>query len=308
MGLVLGLLLGLVVGAAVIYFVMAPQISAQSKALQGLQRKLAQAEDEHDRRLKVATDRLKQDYEAQLQTAQATTQDLQTKLAEAETESDRRLKAETDRLRREYEAQLQAAQSVRPAEPLISPVPEISTPPETAAPTPTIPPPPEPIASTSGVVPPQQQPIPSPISSPAVPGPAVPSSSTPDPTALSTPSASPARDLSALMADSYAPEVEKRCRVALEVAAVLPTVSAADQARWMPLLGRLARDSEAEVRLQIIQALSGLKAAQSLPLLRRALRDPDPFVVEAATIAMARFKGRPQPQPSNRKQRLPKNR
>ncbi|MEL6381779.1 MAG: HEAT repeat domain-containing protein [Cyanobacteria bacterium J06626_18] len=118
------------------------------------------------------------------------------------------------------------------------------------------------------------------------------------------------QNASALLVDSYAPEVKVRCQVANAIAAAMPTASATDQARWLPTLKRLARDGDPAVRVQAIQALSHTKkASQSLPLLRRALRDADPAVIEAASTAMSRFKGyTPQPHPKAAKSRLPKNR
>lgn len=118
------------------------------------------------------------------------------------------------------------------------------------------------------------------------------------------------QNASALLIDSYAPEVKVRCQVANAIAAAMPTASANDQARWLPTLKRLARDGDPAVRVQAIQALShAKKASQSLPLLRRALRDADPAVIEAASTAMSRFKGyTPQPHPKATKSRLPKNR
>ncbi|NER84132.1 MAG: HEAT repeat domain-containing protein, partial [Leptolyngbya sp. SIO1D8] len=97
-------------------------------------------------------------------------------------------------------------------------------------------------------------------------------------------------------------------QVANDIAAILPTLGAAGIGRWMPILGRLACDRDAEVRLQAIRTLANVPASRSLPFLRRALRDPDPAVIEFASAAIARFKGNPQPKSPPSKPRLPKNR
>lgn len=65
MAFVLGALVGLVVGAIAIYVLLSRRIEAQVHQNNELQNKLKQAEADHERRLKVATDRLRQDYAAQ---------------------------------------------------------------------------------------------------------------------------------------------------------------------------------------------------------------------------------------------------
>ncbi|MBF2035035.1 MAG: HEAT repeat domain-containing protein [Leptolyngbyaceae cyanobacterium T60_A2020_046] len=65
MAFVLGALAGLVVGAIAIYVLLSRRIEAQVHQNNELQNKLKQAEADHERRLKVATDRLRQDYAAQ---------------------------------------------------------------------------------------------------------------------------------------------------------------------------------------------------------------------------------------------------
>lgn len=62
------------------------------------------------------------------------------------------------------------------------------------------------------------------------------------------------------------------------------------------------------VRLAAVQALGRVKSARGLPWLRRALKDADPAVVEAANLAIARFRGRPRPSSARPQRRLPKNR
>ncbi|MEM6521601.1 MAG: HEAT repeat domain-containing protein [Cyanobacteria bacterium P01_D01_bin.71] len=71
MGFVIGLIIGVALGAAIAYFLTSKNAAAQSAAVQDLQRQLALAESEHDRRLREATEQLRQDYEAQVTAAQA---------------------------------------------------------------------------------------------------------------------------------------------------------------------------------------------------------------------------------------------
>ncbi|MGF1522935.1 MAG: HEAT repeat domain-containing protein [Leptolyngbyaceae cyanobacterium] len=158
MGFFFGILLGLVVGAAVIYFLLSRQVAEQGAAMQTLRQQLTQADVERDRRIKAATESLRQSYETQLSEAQTETAAVQQKLATTEAERDRlkydydtnvravqadaarqvqqklseaeanynqRLQAERDRLQQEYEAQLTAAQPYAPpsvASPSVAPL------------------------------------------------------------------------------------------------------------------------------------------------------------------------------------------
>ena len=337
MGFFFGVLLGVVIGAVVIYFAMARQVSNQEAAIRNLRGKLTQADADRDRRIKVATDRLQQDYDARLKAAQGLQQKLQEteaerdrlqrdyaahlkaahadaaqqtqqKLAEAEAEHNRRLQTETERLRQDYEARLAAAQA---AEPLMSTVPTIADPPKPV----TLPhsdPVEAPLPSASAaLITPEAEPMIASSAEDSPPAPLASSRSTAmKPSAATTAESNPSalQDVNTLTTASYAPKPEVRCQVASEIAATLPTMSAANQARWMPMLKRLTFDIDPTVRLQAVRALGKVKASRSLPLLRRALRDADPTVVAAANLAMSRFKGYSQPQPITRKPRLPKNR
>jgi len=267
MGFVIGLIIGLAAGAAIAYFLSSKKSSAQAATIQDLKRQLDLAESEHERRLREATTRLQQDYQAQLKAIQA-----------------------------------QAAPTPRPEPPpnaLVSPPPTASQPTEPLPKSATAPPEPkEPASPVTATAP---TPVPQSISqSPDVPTPSgqrVPG--TPPPTDITDPNA--------LLAASYSPKADERGQVAAAIASILPTAGPKEQARWFPVLGRLARDTEAEVRLQAIQALGGVKSPKRMPLLRRALRDTDPAVVEAASAMLSQSKGRSLPKPPPQKRRLPKN-
>ena len=345
MGFFLGVLLGVVIGAVVIYLAMARQVSAQEAALRNLRGKLTQAEADHDRRIKVATERLQQDYAARITAAQDLQQKLtateaerdrlqqdysthlqaaqtdaeqqvRQKLAQAEADYNRRLQAEIERLRQDYEDRLAAAQS---GPPLIPTSPQVSAPTELITlphPNPTN----EPRTSTaSAQVPLPTEPFISSGSEAAVsPDVLTPSGSgSVNPPSVSYGEASlaatssrlsPLTDVNILTKRSYAPDPKVRCQVAKALAATLPNTRTTEHGRWMPLLKRLVLDNDPAVRRQAVSALSKVKASRSLPLLRRALRDTNPAVVAAAHQAMSRFKGYASPQPSSRKLRLPKNR
>ncbi len=62
--------------------------------------------------------------------------------------------------------------------------------------------------------------------------------------------------------------------------------------RLLKPLGQFARDPDPAVRRQAIEALGQLRSVKALPFLRQGLRDADMDVVQAATEAIAPFKGR----------------
>lgn len=64
-GLFIGLILG-VLAAAIVYWLMQQRIKKLISALQNTQRRLQQLENEHEIRLRTATDQLQADYEQQL--------------------------------------------------------------------------------------------------------------------------------------------------------------------------------------------------------------------------------------------------
>lgn len=58
-------------------------------------------------------------------------------------------------------------------------------------------------------------------------------------------------------------------------------------------LGKLSRDADPQVRLKAIEALGRVASDKVIPLLKLALRDPDPAVVQAASGAITWYKGFP---------------
>ena len=91
--MIIGLFLGLTIGvlaAAIVYWLMQQRIEKLTNALQNNQRRLQQLENEHEIRLRAATDQLQADYERQLAEKIEYYQDdqiLQTELAEVEFET-----------------------------------------------------------------------------------------------------------------------------------------------------------------------------------------------------------------------------
>ncbi|MDC0839661.1 HEAT repeat domain-containing protein, partial [Limnoraphis robusta] len=62
----------------------------------------------------------------------------------------------------------------------------------------------------------------------------------------------------------------------------------------IPTLTQLSQDSSAQVRQEAIYALGMIKSDRVIPILKQGLRDPDPSVVQAASMAMEKFKFYPQ--------------
>ncbi len=267
MGFVIGLLVGLVAGGMVAYFLASKQAARQSARVQDLQRQLDLAESEHERRLREATDQLRQDYADQ---APATPSPTSTPVG--------------------------SPPAVSPSQPPTAPespsatslptAPLATSPPSTTTPV------------TAAVSKPMPQPV---IQSPKIPE-AKPSSST-------APATTDSRiaDPNALLAASYAPDAATRRQVATAIAEVLSQSGVSAQARWLPILGRLTRDTDATVRLAAIQALEHVSTAKRLPMLQRALKDTDPAVVAAANTLLTATKGRSQRPQTSKKRRLPKN-
>ncbi|MEO0350122.1 MAG: HEAT repeat domain-containing protein [Cyanobacteria bacterium P01_A01_bin.15] len=67
--------------------------------------------------------------------------------------------------------------------------------------------------------------------------------------------------------------------------------------RVVPQLGKLIKDSDADVRLAAVTGLQESGSIKAIPFLRQALRDSDSRVVAAASSALSRFKGTKKPTP-----------
>jgi len=230
-GFILGIIIGAVLAAAVVYWLQQATIRRQATTLHQQQRRLEQLEREHDHRLQVATERLRQDYEARL----------------------------------------------------------ASDPPSaTAAPS---------TASTAPV-------------SPAVPAPPTPTSS--PPASASAPSAPPTTlwsvttPLAELTTASYDDDPRVRQQVAATLSAAMIAHPPQVRQQYLPLLTRLSRDADPQVRCVTVEALGRLGSRRVIPWLRRALRDTNADVMQAAHAAISQFKGRPG-MPKAQRRRLPKN-
>jgi gas vesicle protein len=294
MGFVIGLLIGLAVGAAIAYFLGANKVSTQSAKLQDLKRQLDLAESEHERRLREATSQLQDDYHNQLRAAKA--QLTKTQAAKASTQPPQAAVPRSV----VHIPPTPSARTTPPPLALVSPPPATNQP-TTPMPQPAVAPP-----APDVVAPPITATAPAPIPQPASPSPNLPKA----PSAQSAPSIAKSTatdDPNALLADSYAPAAKARCQATAAIAERLSTAGPQEQARWLPILGRLARDADADVRLQAVQAIAQLKSPKRLPLLQRALRDTDPAVVEAASKFLSQSKGRSLTPPKSPKRRLPKN-
>lgn len=257
-GLLVGLALGLAIGILGFAFVAERQRSQQAQTIQDLQRRLTQAEQDHEQRLRQATEQLRRDYDAQL------------------------------------------AQRTAPAAGGSTAAGAIPAAPEPVA-TPAFTPPPAPAAGVEPPVTPVEPPVTPVASAASVSAPPVPTVAAT--AALVTPS------VATLMAQSYSPDPQQRVAVATAIGGTLAIAPPQQAGQWLPLLGRLSRDPETDVRLATIQALAQVKSGRSLPWLRRALKDTDTEVVAAAHAAISRFKGLTRPAVKRqRSRRLPKNR
>lgn len=108
-GLFVGLTIG-VLAATIVYWLMQQRIEKLTSALQNNQRRLQQLENEHEIRLRSATDQLQADYERQLAEKIEYYQDeqiLQSELKEVDFET--RLEV----IERAYIKELEASQSAR---------------------------------------------------------------------------------------------------------------------------------------------------------------------------------------------------
>lgn len=278
MAFVIGLLIGLVLGAAIAYFLTTQKATTLSASVQDLKRQLALAESEHERRLREATEQLRQDYAAQPPTA--------TKPAMAATPATNSSVTSASPAAASAASEVAGPPpaSVTSTEPLPTPTPKpVEVKP---AVTPAAAPPKASLANQSSTV------------------------TSPKPPTAGVQAASASVQLAHpndVLAASYAPDVSTRQAVVQAIAAALPTSGAPAQARWLPILGRLARDAAPTVRLSAIQALEHVTPSKRLPLLRRALQDPDPAVVRAASTIINQTKGHAKSPQASKKRRLPKN-
>jgi HEAT repeats len=58
----------------------------------------------------------------------------------------------------------------------------------------------------------------------------------------------------------------------------------------IPILGKLSKDLDAQVRLSAVEALGAIKSDKVIPFLQSSLRDTDGLVVQAANLAIGKFR------------------
>ncbi|HLO51654.1 MAG TPA: HEAT repeat domain-containing protein [Kamptonema sp.] len=64
----------------------------------------------------------------------------------------------------------------------------------------------------------------------------------------------------------------------------------AEMQRSIPILGKLSRDLEPQVRLLAVEALGAIKSDKVIPFLQQALRDTDRNVAKSASAALSKFR------------------
>ncbi|MGF1458876.1 MAG: HEAT repeat domain-containing protein [Leptolyngbyaceae cyanobacterium] len=236
-------------------------------------------------------------------TQSAKVQDLQRQLALAESEYERQLR-EVSAQRQPTPSSQGLASSAHPPKTSRMSIGQPSSPESSKAvpapPTEPVVTNPTPITATAAAPIPQTTAQPSSTPKPPTPTPT---------TSQKSRSSTGVNDPNVVLAASYSPDAAKRREVAEVIGLTLEKSGKSAQTRWLPILTRLTRDPDAQVRLSAVQALAPVSPAKRLPLLRQALRDADPTVVEAASALINQSRGRSRPpQPKAKKRRLPKNR
>lgn len=330
MGFVLGLIIGLGVGAAALYWMQQQKIKEKEDALQQSRRQIEQLETEREQRLREATQKLQDDYQAQLerdrdrliQEATQTLQDNYRNQLEQQTQTlDQRYQSRIQELEtriQQLEADLQtaraeaAAPSVDAPQTYISPEPirlsvtkpasdftgpAVQTPEPPSGPDVT--PEPELIVQPFSVQP--SEPDPSEPEAPAV-------TPEPEPTAPAAPQPVQPQSFSLseqvttlgqlgeitsiplLIPFCYQPDHQVRQQTAIALGQAVTGSTRPEVQRAIQALGTLSRDPDAAVRLAAVEALGTIRSDKVIPFLRRAQRDADLNVVEAASVAIHRFK------------------
>jgi HEAT repeats len=289
MSLGLAFMIGLLLGAAIFYFVLQSKIKSKESALQQSRRQLERLEHEHQERISEVTHQLQSDFDTQLAEKIERYQDQHAQqLADLEAEYETRITVFDslhDNAMTGYAPTVADNDGYEEAD---------STPIEsgfigTVA------------AATANAVNAIAAVLPDPWSE---------TGSTP-----STPSVIPLspQPTTATTATLSEPSTAQQKAQALGEMAAL-NVQAALKA--IPQLGQLSQDADPATRLAAVQSLAQTGSVQAIPLLRRALRDPDNAIVAAASAALDRFKGTPvakaasslQKDTKKGQKKLPKNR
>ena len=255
----IGVLIGVAIGVGITYFLMQRTIRRQNNAIQQALSRSNRLQDDHARELKATLAKMESDYEQQLAAKIERYQDThEEQLTSLEAEYEARIAALTNvDLREIPEDAVPAPPGLQPAAP-----PDL----QPAAPFSPIP---DPWVEASG------RRSPSPVT--ATMPPARPDTAQPD---TARPDAAPTAQAQA------AAELGKAAATNRKIAV-----------RVVPQLGKLLKDSDADVRLAAVTGLQESGSIKAIPFLRQALRDPDSRIVAAASQALSRFKGTKKPTP-----------
>ncbi|ESA35072.1 pbs lyase heat domain protein repeat-containing protein [Leptolyngbya sp. Heron Island J] len=277
----IGVLIGLGIGSGVTAFLMQRIIRRQDNALQQSLNRLNRMQEDHAQDLNAALEKMAADYEQQLAAKIERYQDTHGQQL------------------RELEAEYEARMAVFAG---INNFPENT---DTAVATPpTIEPSEAATESTQPVNP--FTPIPDPWmeagNEPASPEPDVvdvaPAGSSPSAAPPSATSKS-AKAAPATSASSARSELTQTAAKLGQAAGI----NRKDALRAVPQLGKLLKDSDADVRLAAVMALQESGSIKAIPFLRQALRDSDSRIVAAASAALSRFKGSKKPAPKAKSQK-----
>ncbi|MEB3359297.1 MAG: HEAT repeat domain-containing protein [Synechococcales bacterium] len=280
--LIVGLVIGFIIGAAILYGVQQGTISRQKQELDEKQRTIQELERNRESRLRETVKSLQADYQKQLDAQmQAASQQHESQVRALET-------AHADELRQQeqtYTAQIQATQAAHQEE-----LEAIATDLEVQ---------PEPLPSPSSLPEPEPPEASPPPTTPAVLNAATVQARAPISHDLA-PLLAKLTTLGHLARPSSIPELARHAQhpsadVRAGVAAALRQINATHahapsvQATISPLT-TLSRDADPSVRRLAIQALGEVPSQKVVPIIRQALRDPNPQVVKAANAQMERLK------------------
>ncbi len=272
------LLIGIIIGAGLAilayWFYLKPAADQQQDEMRRLRRALDEQERVFESRLKDTVQSLQRDYQTQLE-------------------------SQAIRLKQQYEGQIQALGSQLTVAPKSAESP-------TEAPATGV------VSSTSAAVAAVDDTPAEAVLSPTVPKPPVEPPSAPPATIATIQNASLAApplstktavtgalgvgvaDLPGLIRSLQGASAEERQETIATLGDVLSLYGKRSEAQAaIATLGKLSRNPDSQVRLKAVEALGQVTSEQVISLLKRALRDPDPVVVQAASGAIARYKTSP---------------
>lgn len=256
----IGVLIGLGLGAGITAFLMQRIIRRQDNALKQSFDRLSRIQEDHAQELNEALAKMEADYEQQL-------------AAKIELYQDSH-EAQLTELEAEYEARLAALTDV-----VTEVADEPAAEPELTEP-----------ADDTGA---EFKPIPDPWSEAGEP-PAVTDRPADSAIAVADMPTTPVPQ----PVDSVPPRSSAEDKEPAIAAATLGKAAAVNRKaaiRAIPQLGKLAKDSDPDVRLAAVTALQESGSIKAIPFLRQALRDTDSRIVAVASAALSRFKGAKKP-------------